>query len=256
MNRARVFILLLLLAGCHKPSPAVAPASQWGPPEKSIRVISFNVQHCDRGRDKVVKTVQDLAPDVIFMQEVRVEDAEPLGKALGFYHAFRKHENFPGEGVAMYSKYPLTQVQAVLDKDGRACALFADVSVQGKQFTLVSVHLQATQQLRKFSETERNRGAEIALIKETWVARGSHPILIGGDFNQIPSGRNYALMKETFTDALARLGHTRPTLGEGMLRARVDYFLHSGAWTATDGGVGPMGVSDHRPIWIDARKKS
>jgi hypothetical protein len=39
------------------------------------------------------------------------------------------------------------------------------------------------------------------------------------------------------------------------LKTRIDYFLTTSDWQATNGDVAPPGPSDHRLIWIEARAK-
>ena len=65
-------------------------------------------------------------------------------------------------------------------------------------------------------------------------------------------GLNYSAMNRDFKDALAWIGKPSPTLGEGNVRLRVDYFLCSREWKPTDGGVHASDASDHDLIWMDA----
>ena len=100
--------------------------------------------------------------------------------------------------------------------------------------------------------SERVRGEELALIRKTWADRGSRPVIIGGDFNQVWIGPNYSKMTRDLKDALAWIGKSSPTLGEGTARLRVDYFLCSKEWRPIDGGVVESNASDHDLIWMDA----
>ena len=170
------------------------------------------------------------------------------------HHAFHKHVNYPSEGIAIYSRWPLQNVASVVDKGGRTCGLFADTQVDGRGFTLATVHLQATSKASVGNAlwSERVRGAELELIRKTWAERGSRPIIIGGDFNQISIGPNYSKMTVGLKDALAWIGKSSPTLGEGDVRLRVDYFLCSREWRPTDGGVVASDASDHDLIWMNA----
>ena len=80
-------------------------------------------------------------------------------------------------------------------------------------------------------------------------------MVIGGDFNQIPLGSNYGLMKRTFNDALATLGKDEYTCDQ-VLKVRLDYLLLTGHWGAGDGGTGAPGASDHRAIWVMTKAAS
>jgi endonuclease/exonuclease/phosphatase family metal-dependent hydrolase len=255
MSRPLALTLIALLAvaaGCDTKPAAPAP---WGVPARAIRFASYNTFKSNRGRDKVLADIRSKSPDIVFLQEVPTELPDETARQLGMNHAFRKHVNYPSEGVAIYSRWPLRNVAPVVDKNGRTCALFADVEVDGRSFTLVSVHLEATTKrtVGNLLWSDRVRGEEIALIRKTWSDRGSHPIVIGGDFNQIPVGGNYSAMTSDLKDALNWIGKPSPTLGEGNVRLRVDYFLCSKEWQPLDGGVVVSDASDHDMIWLEVK---
>ena len=47
-------------------------------------------------------------------------------------------------------------------------------------------------------------------------------MVVGGDFNQLPTGNNYFVMTEHWADALASIGRTGNTFKAGLLRTRID----------------------------------
>ena len=248
-----LLLVLFMVTGCDtKP----AAPKVWGAPTRAVRFASYNTLKSSRGRELVLADIRSKSPDVIFLQEVPTDLAAETARALRMHHAFHKHVNYPVEGVAIYSRWPLENVKEVVDNAGRTCALFADVQVDGRAFTVASVHLQATSKARVGNVlwSEGVRGEELSLIRKTWADRGSRPIVIGGDFNQIPIGLNYSKMTGGgLKDALAWIGKSSPTLGEGNVRLRVDYFLCSKEWLATDGGVVESNASDHDLIWMEAK---
>src|SRR5688572_16597241 len=124
---ATVLVLTLLVAvGCDAQP---APPSTWGPPTRSVRFASYNTLKSSRGRDKILADIRAKSPDIVFLQEVPTELGDPTARDLDMHHAFHKHVNFPSEGIAIYSRWPLTSVAPVVDNAGRTCGLFADTQI-------------------------------------------------------------------------------------------------------------------------------
>jgi endonuclease/exonuclease/phosphatase (EEP) superfamily protein YafD len=249
---SRVFAVLLLTVAVGCDTKPATPAT-WGPPARTVRFASYNTFKSSRGRDAVLADIRSKSPDIVLLQEVPVELPEETARALGMYHAFRKHLNYPGEGIAIYSRWPLQNIQPVVDKGGRTCGLFADIAMDGTTFTVATVHLTATTKasLGNVLWSENVRGEQLSLIRKAWADRGSHPVIIAGDFNQVPIGLNYSKMTAGLKDSLAWIGKSSPTLGDGKTRLRVDYFLCSKEWKPLDGGVVVSDASDHDMIWMD-----
>ena len=253
-------LLITVTAGCRDRRAAAPPAAPpvWGVPAEPLRFVSYNTFKSGRGRDRIIADVRGLNPDFVFMQEVLVDQADAIAKDLGMNVAFREHGNYPGEGIAVYSRFPLENVEAVQDRHNRTCAVLADTQVGNRQFTVAAVHLQATTSAMpdRLIVSDHMRGEELGLIHKARVRRGSRPIVIGGDFNQPPMGPNYLAMTASLTDALSWVGHPSPTLGDGAIKLRVDYLLCSNDWQPKDGGtLTESTASDHRPIWAVMKAK-
>ena len=82
------------------------------------------------------------------------------------------------------------------------------------------------------------------------------PIVLGGDFNQLPLGNNYAEMTADFTDALKAIHQDDSTFIDGFLHTRIDYLLLSREWEPVKGAVVLSDASDHRPIWVEIQATS
>ena len=239
------------------PAPAV---SGWGVPARPIRVASFNVLHLQRGFDGVVNDVRALNPDFVLLQEVESRDVVGLARALGMqqYHhpnAYERSSNLDGPkatwGNVIFSKHPLYDAGPIPNPGGGSFGVWATSVIDGHKFVVANVHLSATWNANPVhvKQSGEYRSKEIANLLNAWRGRGTPPIVVGGDFNQIPLGNNYAAMTEHFNDALAGLGKNDMTFGAGVLSTRIDYVLTSPEWRAVDGGIIASGASDHRLIW-------
>lgn len=78
-----------------------------------MRVATFNVNSLNARLDPLARWVRDARPDVVCLQETKVEDTrfpELAVRAMGFEHvAFTGQKTY--NGVAILSRYPLSDVQ-------------------------------------------------------------------------------------------------------------------------------------------------
>ena len=235
-----------------------APASAvLGAPDRPIRIVSYNILHNQRGRDAVIAEIRRLNPDVVFLQEAESRDVGLMSQQLDRLHmVYFPSQNLAGDaswGNAILSKLPLYGAASIPNPGGGSFGVWAYAVVDNKKFMLACVHLSATWKASPLHliESTNNRNRELSHLRDAWTLAGSPPIVIGGDFNQMPVGNNYELMTRDWTDALKQLKHDEPTFHDGLLQTRIDYFLASKEFTANDGAVVQSNASDHSPIWIE-----
>jgi endonuclease/exonuclease/phosphatase family metal-dependent hydrolase len=242
-------------------SPPPPPRAVFGAPDRPVRIVSFNILHNQRGIDNVVADIKAFEPDILLLQEVESRDVIGLAERLGMrrQHHPRMYErsvNLAGPRASwanlILSKVPVYEAGSIPNPGGGSFGVWGTAVVGDRKFIVANVHLSATWNAnpKHLQESGVNRHKELTSLFDAWKRRGSPPIVVGGDFNQIPMGNNYALMEMNLTDALGSLGKTDTTFGQGLLRTRIDYFLISAHWRTLDGGVGSSGASDHEPIWV------
>jgi endonuclease/exonuclease/phosphatase family metal-dependent hydrolase len=270
-TRSLLFFAFLLLFGGgflalmyanRGPTSPPPPSAVWSPPDRPVRIASYNILHNQRGIAKVVEEIRKLEPDFVLLQEVERGDLSAMTQSLSslpaIYHA---SENLAGGraswGNAILSKHRLYEAGSIPNPGGGSFGVWGTAVVDGKKFVVANVHLSATWNARPshLKESGENRWKELSALAKAWQVRGSPPIVIGGDFNQIAMGNNYSLMTRDWSDVLASLGKNENTFGAGLIRTRIDYFLVSKEWKVGDGGVVQSEASDHRPIWMVGGKK-
>ena len=246
-------------------SPPAPAGSEWGVPPRPLRFASLNVLHLQRGLDRVINEIRAVGADYVLLQEVESRDVVDLARALEMrqYHhpnAYHASVNLDGPkatwGNLILAKHPLYEAGSIPNPGGGSFGVWAVSVVDGKRFLVANVHLSATWNANPvhIKKSGEYRSKEIANFKDAWRQRGSPPMVVGGDFNQIPFGNNYAAMTESFTDALGSLGVNDMTFEAGLLKTRIDYFLTSPPqWRAAEGTVVPTDASDHRLIWVELR---
>ena len=246
MTFARIGTLWLALMAVSC-THALRPVAWDGP--RQVRFVSYNIYKCNHGRDAVKDEIRRLRPDFLFVQELLVADSESFPKELGMRSVFHRHRNFPNEGIAILTNYPLNDVRRLFDEDGRAFAILARTEVDGRRFMVACVHLRAMMKAGEIFSADKTRQRELASLIAAWREAGSPPMIVGGDFNQIPSGANYHAMTCSFSDALKRL-HKAEYTCDDVVKVRIDYFLCTPHWTPIDGGTSNSPASDHRAVWL------
>lgn len=255
-NAVAVCTLLAALTGCAKaglPAAAAQPGAS-----ARLKAVTYNIHWNRAGGLRIIEALRPIDADIILLQEAPEADLGSIagalrgGRGAGLHIAYGAR--FPTErwGQAILSRLPLERV-APICWPGReeAFGVWAETVVGGKRFAIACVHLTPTQSARPWHllERERARREEIEVVLRLWRQRGSPPLLLGGDFNQIGAGGNYSTLRSRFTDALASIGDLSWTCNIGWLKTRVDYLWLTPDWAVLGGGVVESDASDHRPVW-------
>jgi endonuclease/exonuclease/phosphatase family metal-dependent hydrolase len=255
---ATFLTLLYANRNVRRPPP---PSAVWSPPDHPVKFVSYNILHNRRGIARVIDEIGKLDPDFVLLQEVDRSDVTQMSQALGRFPAiYHASENLAGPhaswGNAILSRHPLYDASSIPNPGGGSFGVWATAVVDNKKFLLGNVHLSATWNANPahLVESSNNRWKELTNLVQAWQSAGSPPIVIGGDFNQLALGNNYALMTQHWSDALKTLGKDQPTFTAGLLNTRIDYFLISREWNPLTAEVVDSDASDHKPIRLQAGK--
>ncbi|MBQ3914867.1 MAG: endonuclease/exonuclease/phosphatase family protein [Paludibacteraceae bacterium] len=93
------------------------------------------------------------------------------------------------------------------------------------------------------------RAEQVQIIRGE-IDRSPHPVIVCGDFNDVPASYTYRHLSEGLNDAFLstsflRTGHT---FVMRCLGVRIDYILHSDKLNAIDFCVNRVPYSDHYPV--------
>lgn len=155
----------------------------------TVRITTWNLQ----GRERpdlggVAAVLDDLASDLVLLQEVQRSQAHRLRDVLGWSTAVWRLKHWPlvipAEGLAVLAPVPVDAVDAVVLarrwafwSSHRRIALAVDARVDGAALRVVDAHLGAG-----VDDVERARQAAIVLD----LARSATSSVIGGDLNAAP----------------------------------------------------------------------
>lgn len=209
--------LLALPIGASSP-PAARTVSGTSFPAKTLRVMTYNI-HVGIGMDKkldlqrIAAVINHEHPDLVGLQEVdrgvartqRIDEVVELARLTRMDYAFAFNLAYQGGqyGVAILSRLPITATEHRHFKNLREAErrgfIRAEVTFKGRKLNFVTTHLDYQFHDGRLFETQQ-------LLAALRDVKG--PLVVVGDFNDIPTGLSYQLMRDDFDDAWTNSGGT------------------------------------------------
>lgn len=242
-----------------------------------LKVATYNV-HGFRGEEgfrnvvnQIAALLQEQQADVVCLQEFRTTidyDTAQVVRLLGLpYAAYDR-------SVAVLSRYPIAESSAIHFGEERVNttngALQADIATPGGRVRIFACHLQTTgvssmeyryakdygvrfvpfgalsEELARNTRLRAQQASEISRMAEN----SPHPVILAGDFNDIPSTYTYGIvarrLDDTFREGGSGWGGTyRRALGV----LRLDYIFVSEGLLCPRCYTLDTGLSDHKPVF-------
>ena len=249
----------------------------------NIKVLSYNIRYFQNDKwtktttDSIISLVKRENPDIICFQEFPVNGDEhnKALSALSKYHRTKIHAQFE-DGVICFSKYRIIRSDSIRGLCGTAKGVFADLRVGEDTVRLYNLHLQSTSinseerdyiNNRRFLETADSgrvnkftgmaqRLYENSCIRSHQVDALRHdmdhcpyPVIICGDFNDIPMSYAYRTVASGLDDTFSKKGNGYVHTFNGFFGLlRIDYILVSKQFETLSYDVFPIDASDHYPV--------
>src|SRR5260221_3828436 len=213
MRRKSIFaVSLIALPGVLLfSSPAARTSAVGFAPSQTLRVMTYNI-HVGVGMDKkldlgrIAGVINAQHPDLVGLQEVdrgvtrtqRIDEITELAKLTRMDYAFAFNLRYQGGqyGVAILSRLPIMATDHRLYQNTREAErrgfIRAEVIVNGHVLNFVTTHLDYQYDDARLFEAQQ-------LLSALKDVKG--PLMVVGDFNDIPAGRAYQLMRYQFGDA-------------------------------------------------------
>ena len=244
---------------------------------KSRNIIEFNSYNVATGlkveknkREEFYDFIKDeLAEGVSFFQESSSKINEEL-KARFPNHYFVQ---IPNKRATIMSRFPVLKSGSLNFNDNFNVCVWADIEFNGQKLRVYSVHLQSNG-VTHIAEDVRSSG-EIA-DKETWSRVGrmmdkyssstirrlaqlnklienieklDYPVIVGGDFNDVPQSYLYTKFSEKLQDSFTQRGFGLGTSFNGAIPAlRIDYIFSDKSFKVLSYQTHNVPFSDHFPI--------
>lgn len=281
--RRRWLVALLPVAALLVNIPFISAMVQpWGPTAQDeasydLKVATYNV-HGFRGEygfryvvEQVGALLAEEKADVVCLEEFRTTsdyDTLQVVTMLGYpYAAYH-------ESVAVLSRYPLSDTKAILFKEKvpnkTNGAIRVDITTPSGRVRLVACHLQTT----GLSSMERvyardygmrfvpfgrlseglTENARLRAIQADQIAarakNPTFPVIVAGDFNDIPSSYTYYVMTRVLEDTFRENGRGWGSTYRGAMGLlRLDYIFTSSTLECTRCYSLDTELSDHKPVF-------
>ena len=193
--------LSILLLFCSSSPPTLA---------KTIRVMTYNI-HVGVGMDKkldlprIADVIKRAHADLVGLQEVdrgvertqRIDEIAKLARLTKMDYSFAFNLKYQGGqyGVAILSRFPIEATDHRLYKNTREAErrgfIRAELRIDGRLVNFVTTHLDYQYEDGRVFETEQLLSA----LKDV-----GGPLILVGDFNDVPTGGAYQLIKNQFSD--------------------------------------------------------
>ena len=180
--------------------------------------------------------------------------------------------------LAIYSKYPISDGQSIPFKQSNSGAVWADIDIKGMKIRVISVHMQTTSFDRmraKIAKAEEaNNSDEKQNILEQYYSNSLNnnirkradqakqiaelvnstntPVLLCGDFNDIPNSYTYNTLKGYLKDGFKSAGKGFAHTYKGLYNImRIDYIFYGDAFSPIRYETIPFDMSDHNPVLME-----
>ena len=254
----------------------------------SYNVHLFNF-YTPAAKNKIVDYLVSSDADIICLQEFgystdlekshlkKSEILDKLSKKYPYHHIdlaqLKKSRSY---GVATFSKFPIQKKGKIEYNSKFNATIYSDMKIHGKTVRVFNCHLESNQltendkvliqnlgeeykndrinevvdQLsQKLDRSYKLRAKQADIIAEK-IAETNLPIILCGDFNDVPVSYAYAKIKgDRLSDAFVKsgcgYGHT---FNEKRFWFRIDYIMHSSEFSAFQFNVDKVDHSDHFPV--------
>lgn len=257
-----------------------------------LKIMTYNIDafsqfsHSKKSTmDSLLSFVNRVDPDVVCLQEFfaytktgQTKESNILKKLRNypyhFIHYSISEEKF-GEGLAIFSKYPIDYKGICQFSKGYYTTIFADIKINSKLIRVFNHHMESY----RFSSNERKhyedlvgdfsthlfrdvvlkfsskmneayyvRARQADIVART-IAKSPYPVIVCGDFNDVPVSYTYTTIRQDLIDtyAMAGTGYGN-TYSHKLFPFRIDYIMVDPSFHAIRCLVPHVKYSDHYPV--------
>jgi endonuclease/exonuclease/phosphatase family metal-dependent hydrolase len=229
--------------------------------------------------------IRTVSPDIACFQEyfTSTNGTFPVHDSLmqnqGFTHAHiafsSQLNNGHNFGIATYSRFPIINKNDIHFPNTHNMAIVTDVKIEDDTLRIINCHLESVKFLKEdyifidslpvLNDKARIKGAkgvmhrlknasQIRAVQTREIIRmmdeSPYPIMLCGDFNDVPASYTYQSLSKGFTDSFKQfyigMGGTFPRFFPAL---RIDYILFQEPLQCTHFALFRNNLSDHYPVY-------
>ena len=251
--------------------------------ESPLKVITYNCRSFSKdakskskwSAKELTSFIKKYQPDIIAFQEF------PMGSAAKKYVGIlqdktnMKYHFYTKSGqLALFSTYPVGKKDVQYFTNKSNGYLYADIKKGNQTFRIFNIHLQSNVvtsmadkvktegklqeketwisikgMIRKYKRAAAVRSKQATTITEQ-VKKSPHPVIICGDFNDVPQSNAYRILVQNKQDAFKEKGSGIGTTYAGSIPGlRIDYILSSQQIEVQKHEIIKVHYSDHYPVF-------
>ena len=265
-----------------------------------IKTLSYNVKvfdlynwtHNAYSRQKMIRFIDSLQPDVACFQEYVLDDrnivntTDTLSELLhtDFIHEYFLRSNLYFHfGLATFSKYPVVLRKEIIFKNSWNFVLITDVVKDDDTLRIFNCHLQSNRfdrqeynyldslsenldkehisemksVLKRLHEAFLKRAEQVVILSDS-IRASPYPVIVCGDFNDVPGSYTYRklmddILSDSFLDSGKGFGVTSTKF---IIPYRIDFVLYDDTYfNSVYARKYDIPYSDHFPYFTVLRKK-
>lgn len=243
----------------------------------------YNWNENENTSNQIFEFVNSEDLDLICFQEFFTNNAGELsektfsdnlnGKFYSHIHYTIKNSNY-NYGIATFSKYPIVNRGVINFRNSSNSSIYTDVVINSDTVRIFNNHLQSIrfnknnytfitnskalkddERLKEIKDISfRLRDAFIkrasqADILSKHIQNSPYPVIVTGDFNDVPVSYTYRTMKQDLNDSFVEAGRGIGTTYMGKFPSfRIDFILHNDKIRCVDFDIPNVKLSDHYPV--------
>ncbi len=256
----------------------------------TLSVTSYNVQmfqfFAPKERNKTLEYILNCGSDIVCIQEFghstrkgylsQKEVTDTLSTLYPYCAVYENQLTWNAQiGVAILSKHPIVKKGIIDYESEHNSAIYADILFKGDTIRVFDCHFESNKlteeekaSLRKIKAVSKNDANSVvnsvstkmstsykirarqAEVVDSLVRETKYPIILCGDFNDVPVSYTYYTVKgDKLVDSFAECGSGYGYTYNGKLfHFRIDQIMHSKEGKALQFHIGKEKYSDHYPI--------